>query len=127
MNNEFKLIEVQQILKYNEEVNNKQKIKDLFEKYKKELEDFTYVEDEKFFVNNKKMYVRYVGFNNKINYGGFYYKTEKLNKNIYIYLINTRRKVWHIDFNKNYVFANKLISEDDKIRKAFMEFLEKNK
>jgi hypothetical protein len=127
MNNNLKLIEVQQILKYNEETNNKQKIKDLFEKYKKELEDFTYVENETYFINNKKIYIRYVGFNNKINYGGFFYKTEKLNKSTYIYLINSRRKVWHIDFNKNYIFANKIISEDDKIRKAFMEFLEKNK
>ena len=127
MNNNLKLMEIQQILKYNEETNNKQKIKDLFGKYKKELEDFTYVENETYFINNKKIYIRYVGFNNKINYGGFFYKIEKLNKNTYIYLINSRRKVWFIDFNKHYVFANKIISEDDKIRKAFMEFLEKNK
>ena len=35
--------------------------------------------------------------------------------------------MWYIDFNKYFIFVNKIISEDDKIRNKFIEFLEKNK
>ena len=122
-----KLTEVKQILKYNEEINNKLKIKNFYNKYKKELENFKYIDDEIFFATNKKkIYIRYIGFNNKINYGGFYLKSEKKNKTLYIYLINEKKKIWYFDFNKNYVFFNKIISEDDKIRKNFIDFLSKN-
>ena len=123
----MKLLEVQQILKYNEEVNNKEKIKGYYEKYKKELTGFKYIENEKYFDNKKRFYVRYISFNNKLYYGGFFVKAEKKNKTLYIYLINTKKKIWNIDFNRNFVFINKIISEDDKIRKTFIEFLEKNK
>ena len=122
-----KLTEVKQILKYNEEINNKLKIKNFYNKYKKELENFKYIDDEIFFATNKKkIYIRYIGFNNKINYGVFNLKSEKKNKTLYIYLINEKKKIWYFDFNKNYVFFNKIISEDDKIRKNFIDFLSKN-
>ena len=122
----MKLLEVKQILKYNEEINNKEKIKNYYKKYKKELEDFKYIDNESYFNKKKRCYVRYIGFNNKLYYGGFYVKSEKKNNTLYIYLINTKKQIWYIDFNKNYVFINKVISEDDKIRKSFVEFLEKN-
>ena len=126
MNTDFKLIEVQQILKYKDEINNN-KINEIMKKYKNELENFKYIDNENYFKPNKKKYVRYVGFDNKINYGGFFVKSEKKNNTTYIYLINTQKKIWYIDFNKNYIFINKIITEDDKIRKSFIEFLEKNK
>jgi hypothetical protein len=127
MNTDFKLIEVQQILKYKDEINNNNKINELMKKYKNELENFKYIDNENYFKNKKKIYVRYVSFDNKINYGGFFVKSEKKNNTTYIYLINTKKKIWYIDFNKNYIFINKIITEDDKIRKSFIEFLEKNK
>ena len=123
----IKLLEVQYILKYKEEVNNEKKIKNYYEKYKKELDGFKYIKNENYFYKKKKFYVRYVGFNNKLYYGGFFVKAEKKNNTTYIYLINTKKKIWYIDFNRNFVFVNKIISEDDKIRQAFTEFLEKNK
>jgi hypothetical protein len=125
MDNEIRLLEVKQILKYKEEVNNTERIKKYYEKYKKELDGFKYIENENYFNNKNKFYVRYIGFNNKLYYGGFFVKAEKKNNTIYIYLINTKKKIWNIDFNKNFVFVNKIISEDDKIRKSFIEFLEK--
>lgn len=125
MDNEMRLLEVKQILKYKEEVNNKERIKGYYEKYNKELDGFKYIENENYFNNKKNFYVRYIGFNNKLYYGGFFVKAEKKNNTIYIYLINTKKKIWNIDFNRNFVFVNKIISEDDKIRKAFIEFLEK--
>ena len=126
MNFEMRLMEVHQILKYSEEINNKEKIKSYYKKYEKELSDFKYIENENYFDTNKQIYIRYIGFNNKLYYGGFFVKTEKKNKTIYLYLINTHKKMWYIDFNRNFVFANKIISEDDKIRNAFIEYLKKN-
>lgn len=127
MDNKMKLLEVKQILKYKEEVNNKEKIKDYYEKYKKELDGFKYIENKNYFDDKKRFYVRYIGFNNKLYYGGFFVKAENKNNTLYIYLINTRKKIWYIDFNRHFVFVNKIISEDDKIRKTFIEFLAKNK
>ena len=121
----MRLLEVQQILKSTEEINNKERIKAYLKRYNKELEGFKYIENENYFGKNKRFYVRYIGFNNKLYYGGFFVKAEKKNNTTYIYLINTKRKIWNIDFNRNFVFVNKIISEDDKIRKAFIEFLEK--
>lgn len=127
MNNDIKLLEVQQILKYKEEINNKELIENYYEKYKKELEDFKYIKNENYFNTHKRLYIRYISFNNKLYYGGFFVKIENKNKTTYIYLINTQKKIWYIDFNKHYIFVNKIISEDEKIRKTFTEFLEKNK
>ena len=129
MDNEFenRLLIVQQILKYNENINIKEKIKNFYQMYKNELDNFKYIEDETFFHKKKTIYVRYIGFNNKINYGGFFYKFEKKNNTTYVYLVNTKKQIWYFDFNKNFVFVNKVITEDDKIRKAFTEFLDKNK
>ena len=123
----MKLLEVQYILKYKEEVDNKKRVTNYYIKYNKELDGFKYIENKNYFYKKKKFYVRYIGFNNKLYYGGFFVKAEEKNNTTYIYLINTQKKIWYIDFNKNFVFINKIISEDDKIRKVFTEFLEKNK
>jgi hypothetical protein len=122
-----KLLEVKYILKYKEEVNNNERIKNYYIKYKKELENFKYIDNASYFNNQKRFYVRYIGFNNKLYYGGFFLKAEKKNNTLYIYLINTKKKIWYIDFNNNFVFVNNIITEEDKIRKAFIQFLEKNK
>lgn len=126
MNNKQKLFEVQQILKYTEIIDNKQQIKEYYKKYNNELKDFKYIENKNYFNNKKKLYIRYVGFNNKLYYGGFLVKTEEKNNTLYIYLINTKKKIWVIDFNRNYIFANNIITEDDKIRQQFIEYLEQN-
>jgi hypothetical protein len=121
------LSEVQQILKYNEKINNTERIKNYYKKYKIELENFKYIENKNYFDKKKKNYIRYIGFNNKLYYGGFFVKAEHKNNTTYIYIINTKKKMWYIDFNKYFIFVNKIISEDDKIRNKFIEFLEKNK
>ena len=118
--------EVKQILKYNIEINNDSKIKKFKKIYMKELEDFEYIDNPSYFQDNKKKYIRYIGFNNKLNYGGFFVKAEKKNNTTYIFLINGSKKIWYFDFNRNYVFVNKIITQDDNIRKQFIEFLSKN-
>lgn len=118
-----KLKEIKQILNSIEKVDLDSKVKELKKKFKTELKGFQYVTDSNYFLNIKKKYVRYVGFNNKINYGGFFFKAEKKNNTVIIYLINTDKKVWSVDTNKNYIFVNEIITENDKIRQIFEEFL----
>lgn len=118
--------EVKQILKYNIEINNDSKIKKFKKIYMKELEDFEYIDNPSYFQDNKKKYIRYIGFNNKINYGGFFLKAVYKGNTVYIYLINKDKKVWYIDFNRNYVFINDIINENVKMRKAFELYLLEN-
>lgn len=101
------------------------KIIKLKELYVSELEDFKYVNDHNYFIYNKKCFIRYVSFNNVIHYGGFLFKIEKKNNTIIIFLINGSKKIWSFDFNKNYVFVNKVFSKNDKLRKIFEETLTK--
>jgi hypothetical protein len=99
------------------------KIKELRTKYKEELTNFEYIYDASTLINAKKKFIRYVGFDNKINYGGFLVKVEKIGNNFYIYLINKYKRIWNVDFNRNYVFAVDLLSHNDKMRKEFEKYL----
>ena len=118
-----KLKEVKQILNSIEKFDIDSKVRELKKTFKTELKGFKYVTDSNIFLNIKKKYIRYVCFNNKINYGGFFFKAEKKNNTVIIYLINSDKKVWPVDTNKNYIFVNDIITENDKIRKMFEEFL----
>jgi hypothetical protein len=121
-----KLMEVQKILGTKTNIDLDSKIKELKHIYKKDLKGFKYVVDPQLFFEMKNKYVKYVGFNNKLYFGGFLFKAEKINDSIYIYMINKDKKVWSIDFNKNYVFVNDKITEDDKIRDIFEQYLKDN-
>ena len=121
-----KLKEVKKILNSIEKVDLDSKIKELKKKFKIELKGFKYVTDANIFLNIKKKYVRYIEFNNKINYGGFFFKAEKKNNTIIIYLINSYKSVCSIDSNKNYIFINDIINENDKIRQMFENYLHSN-
>jgi hypothetical protein len=118
--------EVRKILGTKEEISIDSKLKEIKKKYKEDLKDFKYVSDNNIFFNIKNKYIRYVGFNNKINYGGFFLKAEKKNNSIYIYLINKDRKVWSIDVNKNYVYINDIITHNERMRKEFEKYLLEN-
>lgn len=118
-----KLTEVKQILNSIKKIDIDSKIRELKKIFKTELKGFKYVSDSNIFLNIKNKYIRYVGFNNKINYGGFFFKAEKKNNIIIIYLINSDKKVWSVDTNKNYIFVNDIITENDKIRQMFEEFI----
>jgi hypothetical protein len=117
-----KLDEVRKLLR-TKDVDLKSKVKEIKKKYKEDLQDFVYVEKAKTLVDAKKKFIRYVGFDNKINYGGFLLKVEKLNDNFYIYLINKDKKVWNIDFSRNYVFMVDILNNDEKMRKEFEAYL----
>lgn len=119
--------EVHKILNTDTNINLDSKIRELKHTYKSELKGFKYVTDPDVFLNIKRKYVRYVGFNNQVYYGGFLVKTEKKNNTIFIYLINTNKKIWSIDFNNYYIFINDIIStKNEKIRKAFELYLLEN-
>jgi hypothetical protein len=121
--NDNKLEEIKKLLNKKVNIDVESKISYLKKKFKEALKDFTYISDYKFFLKNKKFYVRYVGFNDIINYGGFFLKAEKKNNNVIIFLINKDKKVWQVDFNRNYVFINNILSNDEKMRKTFEEYL----
>ena len=118
-----KIKEVNKILNTKEEINITSKIISIKKKYKEELNNFEYVSNPKILLNAKKKYIRYVGFNNKINYGGFLFKVEKINNKFYIYLINKYKKVWNIDFDSYYIFVTNILNENEKIRKEFERYL----
>ena len=92
----------------------------------KDLKGFKYVVDPQLFFGMKNKYVKYVGFNNKLYFGGFFLKAESKGDSIFIYMINKDKKVWSIDFNRNYIFVNDKITEDDKIRDIFEQYLKDN-
>jgi hypothetical protein len=117
-----KIDEVRKLLRI-KDVDLKSKVKEIKKKYKEDLQDFVYVEKAKTLIDAKKKFIRYVGFDNKINYGGFLLKVEKLNNNFYIYLINKDKKVWNIDFSRNYVFMVDILNNDEKMRKQFEAYL----
>lgn len=121
-----KLSEVQKILNTIETIDLDSKVKHLKKIYKNDLKDFRYVSDADIFLKIKKIYIKYIDFNDNIFYGGFFYKAEKKNNSIIIFLVNKDKKVWSIDFNKYYIFINDLItSSNEKTRKAFELYLKK--
>jgi hypothetical protein len=123
MDFEKKLIEIKNIKNNKININIKPIIDNYFNIYNEELKDFTYVDNSDIFFIKKKMYVRYISFNNKINYGGFFVKAEKTSKDVIIYLINKDKKIWSINFNNNFIFINDILS----LRKIFENFLEISK
>jgi len=121
-----KIEEVRKLLRTKDIVDINLKIKEIKKKYKEDLKDFDYINNPKILLDAKKKFIRYVGFDNKINYGGFLLKVEKLDNKFYIYLINKNKKIWNIDFNRYYVFMVDVLSENDKMRKEFEKYLLEN-
>ena len=110
--------ELSNILNYKPNTN--KRINKIVSKYKKELEGFIYLNNISEIENNKeKLYIKYVGINNKFGYGGFLYKFDKDN----IILISQYKKVWNISINNNFIFYRRASTENDKIRDEFEQFL----
>jgi len=123
-NDKFK--EVKKILNLKVKIDLDSKIKELKKIYKPYLKGFKYVVDSNTFLEIKNKYIRYVGFDNKINYGGFLLKAEKKGNIIYIYLINKDKKVWFINTNNFYIFINNILTKNEKTREQFEQFLLEN-
>ena len=124
MNN--KLIEVQNILNNCILIDNYNKIKEFKQIYKIELKNFIYIDDKNIIINFKNKYIKYIGFNNILNNGGIFYKTEYINNILYIYLINKNKKIWKINFDQNYIFyIDKINSNNDLKRNVFDIFIKK--
>jgi len=123
-NDKFK--EVKKILNLKVKIDLDSKIKELKKIYKPYLKGFKYVVDSNTFLEIKNKYIRYVGFDNKINYGGFLLKAECVGNIIYIYLINKDKKVWFINTNNFYIFINNILTKNEKTREQFEQFLLEN-
>ena len=107
------------------QIDTNQQIKLLKEKYKKELENFTYVKKITDIYEKQKIYIRYIGINGKLYWGGFLYKIDKINNKYFIVLINKNKKPWTINFDTNYVFYNSIITtRNESLRNVFIKFLD---
>ena len=107
-------------------IDTKQQLKFLKEKYKKELENFKYIKKITDIYGKQKIYIRYIGINGRLYWGGFLFKINKINNKFIILLINKDKKPWSVDFDTHYVFYNSII-RDDNLRDIFTEFLDKYK
>ena len=111
---------------YNMEVYDQ--LNEIKKKYKKELKDFIYVENEIDIISLKNVYIRYVGINGLLYYGGFYYKCEKINGHLYILLINKNKKSWKFKADNYYIFYKKYNRNiNDSQRELYNMFLEELK
>lgn len=95
----------------------------IYKKYKVDLKEFKVLTLERLLKTKDKLFIRYIPaqnfINNKLNYGGFLIKfTEKT-----ITLLSTLKKAWTISIDDNFIFYTKVLSENDKTRKAFEEYL----
>jgi len=103
-------------------------LNDIKKKYKKELLDFIYIENEIEIISLKYAFIRYVGINGLLYYGGIYYKCEKINNDLFILLINKNKKPWKIKVNNNYIFYKKYNRNiNDSQRELYSYFLEELK
>jgi hypothetical protein len=117
------LKEVQEILNKNTDVNLNKRILEIMNMYKDELEDFEYIINTNDLLYIKNKFIRYVEYNNKLNYGGILIKSEKIGNRIYIYLINKHKQMWTVNADKNFIFCNNILTQNEKIRKSFEKFL----
>jgi hypothetical protein len=101
---EKKSLEILKLLETNNNFNINNKIDKLKKQFSSELEGFTYIDNKKHISSFKNKYIRYISFNNKLNYGGFFLKTENINGKFFIYLINKNKIPWKIDFDRYYIF-----------------------
>lgn len=123
-----KLIEIQKLMDKTLIIDTNEVIKEIKIKYKKELERFIYIDnkDEIYIFKNK--YIKYVGKNGLLYYGGIFYKTEYKNTKLYIYLINQNKKPWIIDFDDYYIFySDRIRNNNDYTRNIFDIFINENK
>ena len=51
----------------------------------------------------------------------FYFNLKFLSD--FVHKLNSSKKIWSVDVNKNYVFINDIITENDKIRQMFENVL----
>jgi len=106
-------------------IDTNQQLKILKDKYKKELEDFKYVKKITDLYGKQKLYIRYIGINGRLYWGGFLFKINKVNNKYFILLINKNKKPWSIDFDTHYIFYNAIV-KDDKLRDIFTAFLDEH-
>lgn len=108
------------------ENNIKNKVTEFKNKYKDELEDYTFVKDIKEYNKIQKGgYVRYFNLNNEIKWGGILIKKIQNNDMDLMVLCNSGCNRFVVSFQKNYIFYKHHQTASDKTRKLFMSALEK--
>jgi hypothetical protein len=121
---DLKKLEIIQILNTPNDFNIDVIIKNIKQKFNSELKNFKYIDNKKKISLFKNKYIKYVSYDNKLNYGGFFYKTENINGQFFIYLINKNKIPWKINYNQYYIFYNDYIrTNNDSKRTIFDIFI----
>jgi hypothetical protein len=104
----------------------KNKVNEFKNKYKDELEDYTFIKDiEEYNKIQKGGYVRYFNLNEEIKWGGILIKKIQNNDMDLMVLCNSGCNRFVVSFQKNYIFYKSHQTASDKTRKLFMSALEK--
>ena len=112
------------IIDYTEEnnINNEISINNLYEKYKEQLKDYFYINDE---IDNLKLggYVRYVNLNEELRFGGILIAIIDKSDLFKMKLVlkNTTNNIWKISYINNYIFYKNHKTKNDKFRNLFLK------
>jgi len=112
------------IIDYTEEnnMNNEMSINNLYEKYKEQLKDYFYINDE---IENLKLggYVRYINLSEELRFGGILIAINEKDNLFKMRLVlkNTTNNIWEISYINNYIFYKKHKTKNDKFRNLFLK------
>ena len=103
-----------------------EKIKNFYKNYKKELEDYIFIDNIKSYNKIKPGgYIRYFNLNDELRWGGILIKKTIQNDIELMILSNSTSDRTIVSFQKNYIFYKKHTTNNDKVRKLFLSALEK--
>ena len=111
-------------------VNKNKKIKDITNKYSKELDKYKYIKSIKE-LNKLKLggYIKYVNMEDELRCGGALCNIKNDNE-IHIITIsniyNGEKCYYNICFEKNMIFYKNHITQEDKTRELFVSYLDKS-
>ena len=117
---------INKYINYSDFTSKRIKLIDEFKKnYEKELEEYTYIDYDDFLLKARKGgYIRYFDLNLNLKWGGILIKIENIEtREPILYLMNTTKKIWKINFAKNYVFYKKHKTYNDKLRNLFLSYI----
>jgi len=117
---------INKYINYSDFTSKRIKLIDKFKQnYEKELEEYTYIDYDDFLLKARKGgYIRYFDLNFNLKWGGILIKIENIEtREPILYLMNSTKKIWKINFAKKYVFYKKHKTYNDKLRNLFLSYI----
>ena len=106
------------------EIENMKTIEEFEQKYQDELKEYIHVDYNDLLSKVKKGgYIRYVNLNGELRWGGILLEIKDIDsRDAKLMLMNMSKKIWVINFSKNYIFYKKHTTYNDKLRELFISF-----